>query len=219
MLETKDERVVNYYKQSLKEIEAVKASRHKPKLLLHACCGPCACHPLEVLNDVFDITIYYANSNIFPKSEYERRRDELVNKVVGYFKDVKVVVPPYDNVAYNRLLAPYAKEKECGKRCWLCYELRLRDTFDYAKANGYDYVCTVLTISRMKDSQVINQIAALVAKDYPDIHYFYSDFKKDNGITKGNAIARHLGLYRQDYCGCIYSWNERNHRIQAKENK
>ena len=218
MLETKDETVVNYYKQSLKEIESIKWLDHKPKLLLHACCGPCACHPLEMLQDIFDITIYYANSNIFPESEYIRRKDELVNKVIPHFPNIKVVIPPYDNVHYNQQLAPYGKEKECGKRCWLCYELRLRATFDYAKANGFDYVCTVLTISRMKDSQVINQIAKLVAKDYPDIHYFYSDFKKDNGITKGNAIARDLGLYRQDYCGCVYSWTERNHRIQAKEN-
>ena len=216
MLEAKDPNIINYYKRSLKELDNIKRMDHKPKLLLHACCGPCACHPLEELNDYFDITVYYANSNIYPESEYQRRRDELVQKVIPFFPGVKVVVPPYANQAYTQKLAPYAKEKECGKRCWLCYELRLRETFDYADANGFDYVCTVLTISRMKDSQVINQIAALVAKDYPSIQYFYSDFKKCDGITKGNAIARQLGLYRQDYCGCVYSWLERNARIQSK---
>ena len=216
MLEAKDPRVINYYKLSQNEIETIKAIDHKPSLLLHACCGPCACHPLDQLHDLFDITVYYANSNIYPPQEYQRRKDELVDKVIPYFGNVKVVIPEYDNPGYTKLLSPYADEKECGKRCWLCYELRLRQTFDYAANHGFDYVCTVLTISRMKDSQVINQIAHMVQQDYPNIRYFYSDFKKHDGITKGNAIARTLGLYRQDYCGCVYSWIERNQRLENK---
>ena len=219
MLEKKDPKVINYYKRSHNELEHIANMDHKPKLLLHACCGPCACHPLERLSHYFDITVFYANSNIYPESEYLRRKNELVEKVIPYFHNVKVVIPPYDNGGYTQKLSPYANEKECGKRCWLCYELRLRETFEYARLNGFDYVCTVLTISRMKDSQVINQIAAMVATDYPDIHYFFSDFKKNDGITKGNAIARDLGLYRQDYCGCVYSWIDRNKRIEAKSQR
>lgn len=217
MLEKLDPNIINYYKLSLKELDEIKKLNYKPKLLLHVCCGPCSMWPLTFLHDYFDITIYYANSNIYPQSEYEKRVYELNNKVIPYFKDINIIYPLYDNVEYTKKLLPYKDEPECGKRCWLCYQLRLEETFKYAYENNYEYVSTVLTISRQKNSQAINQVAKLVADKYPTIKYFYSDYKKMHGLEIGTKLAKDLGMYQQDYCGCVFSYNQRNQRIANKE--
>lgn len=216
MLETKDPTVVNYHKLSLQEIEKIKALDTKPKLLLHACCGPCACYPIDWLHDLFDVTIYYENSNIYPAQEYHRRKDELIEHVLPHYPNVKLIVPDYDNSSFTQELSIYKDEPERGKRCWLCYQLRLEKTLEYASNHGFDYVCTTLTISRMKDSQVINQIARLASSKYPTIKYFYSDFKKNKGLEVGNALAREYNCYRQDYCGCVYSYVEKEKRNQSR---
>ncbi|WP_108773958.1 epoxyqueuosine reductase QueH [Lactimicrobium massiliense] len=202
----------NWYLKSLDELKQVKASGTKPKLLMHACCGPCAGWPLEFLHDYFDITILYNNSNIYPASEYQRREQELERllPLLG-MDDVKVVVPPYDNAAYTReVLSARADDPEGWKRCFGCYRARMKEGFAYAHAHGFGWFTTVMTISRQKDSQVLNQIGLELAKDYPDIHYFVSDFKKKGGQVRRDEIVSEFNLYHQDYCGCIYSYHERH---------
>ena len=203
---------INYYKVSLKEIENLKGTE-KPRLLLHACCGPCACWPLRFLSEHFRVTIYFNNSNIYPSNEYDRRLEEL-KKLLGYLKkdygyDVDLVVTPYENEQYNRFLAPHKDDPEGGERCKLCYEKRMKEAYCYAQKEGFDYFTTVMTISRQKDSQVMNEIGAKLEPLFPNTKYFYSDFKKAKGIEIGKEMRIHYGLYNQNYCGCIYSYLKR----------
>lgn len=204
------EAYVNYYKMSLRELAEIPGGT-RPSLLLHSCCGPCSCYPLTFLCPVFDVTIYYGNSNIYPAAEYSRRLNEL-NKLLEYLKrdygyEVKLVVPPYDNAKYNLALAPLAGEKEGGARCFLCYEKRMAEAFDYAEENGFNYFTTVMSISRQKDSQILNRIGKKLAASHKNAKYFYSDFKKNKGIDIGREMRIHYGLYNQLYCGCVYSYN------------
>jgi predicted adenine nucleotide alpha hydrolase (AANH) superfamily ATPase len=205
----------NYYQLSLQEIEAIRASGTKPKLLLHACCGPCAGWPLEFLHDVFAITILYNNANIYPQAEYERRRDELLRllPLMGY-DDIEVVVPPYDNITYTKeVLAERKDDPEGWKRCFHCYEVRMEEGFRYAEQHGFPWFTTVMTISRQKDSQVLNAIGRKLAEKHPSVRYFYSDFKKAGGQNRRDEIVRTYDLYHQDYCGCVYSYTERQKKI------
>lgn len=203
------ETYINYYKKSLKELETLPVSP-KPTLLLHACCGPCSCFPLTFLCPHFAVTIYYNNSNIYPESEYIRRLDEL-KKLLAYFKrdygyEVALLVPPYDNDAYNKDLEPYAALPEGQTRCFICYRKRMSEAYDYAEKNGYDYFTTVMTISRQKDSQVINKIGKELEMNHLKTKYFYSDFKKNKGIDIGQEMRKHYDLYNQLYCGCKYTY-------------
>ena len=202
----------NYYDISLKEIENISPNE-KPKLLLHSCCGPCACWPLRFLCEHFLVTIYFNNSNIYPSSEYYRRLEELkhlltyIKRDYGY--DVSLIVTPYENEKYNNFLSPYKDDVEGGNRCKLCYEKRMKEAYDYAEANNFDYFCTVMTISRQKDSQVLNEIGKKLEATHLRTKYFYSDFKKAKGIDKGREMRINYGLYNQNYCGCIYSYIKR----------
>ncbi len=203
---------INYYKISLDEIAKIPAG-FKPTLLLHSCCGPCACWPLKFLCNHFKVTIFFNNSNIYPSEEYFRRLNELkkllreLKKDYGF--DVPLIVMPYENEKYNKDLEPYKDEPECGKRCKLCYAKRMKEAYDYAETNSFDYFTTVMTISRQKNSQVMNEIGHSLEMSHPGTKYFYSDFKKDNGILKGKEMREHYNLYNQNYCGCIYSYQKR----------
>ena len=204
---------VNYYIKSLEELKTIPKDK-KPKLLLHACCGPCSCFPLVFLCPHFDVTIYYNNSNIYPEAEYTRRLEELkklleyVKKDYGFF--VNLLIPEYKNIEYTKkVLEPLKEYPEGSLRCFACYEARMAEAFDYAEANGYDYFTTVMSISRQKSSQKMNEIGAKLEKDHKHTKYFYSDFKKNKGIDEGRAIKNHYGLYSQTYCGCVYSYKAR----------
>ena len=203
----------NYDALALEEIERIDASGKRPRLLMHVCCGPCSCYPLTFLCPHFDVTLYYNNSNIYPPSEFDRRQHELIKLLDDLKRDygfeVGLVLPPYDNDSYNEFLAPYADEKEGGPRCKLCYERRMREAYDYAEKEGFDYFCTVMTISRQKSSLILNAVGRDLEAEGHKTKYFYSDFKKRNGLLKGKAIREKYGLYNQDYCGCIYSLRER----------
>lgn len=202
----------NWHLASQKEMEAVRNSGRKPKMLLHACCGPCAAWPLEYLRDVFSLTVYYNNSNIWPEQEYARRRDELIRYVQeAGMPEIRVIVPPYDNAAYtDTWLKDRWDDPEGWKRCFRCYEVRMREAFRYAAENGFDYVTTVMTISRQKDSQILNRIGLKLQEEFPSIRYFVSDFKKGGGQVRRDEIVREYGLYHQDYCGCVYSYAARH---------
>lgn len=211
-LKRKQENKPNYYLISLKEIEEIKKAypTHKPKLLLHVCCAVCAGWPLEFLSKIFDITIYYNNSNIYPESEYTRRKEELIRLVHEiYGEDIKMIFPLYDNIAYTKKLEPYKDEPEGWLRCFLCYELRMSEAYNYAEQNHFDYFTTVMTISRQKDSQKLNEIGHSLELKHPSVKYFYSDFKKSGGQVRRDEIVHEYHLYSQDYCGCVYSYQTR----------
>ena len=201
---------VNYQRLALKELETFQGK--KKSLLFHVCCGPCSCYPLTFLAPYFDITIYYANSNIYPKEEYDHRLAELKRLLECYKRDrgydIKLIVPPYENEAYTKKLAPLAHLGEFSERCFLCYRLRMEEAYDYAEANGFDYFTTVMTVSRQKNSQKLNEIGAELEKKHTHTKYFYSDFKKNKGLEIGTEIRKSYDLYNQDYCGCVYSYEE-----------
>lgn len=204
----KSTKKIDYYRQSIETIEQLKGTR--PKLLLHACCAPCASFPLEFLQEAFDVTIFYNNSNIYPTEEYERRLNELKAFLKDNHPDVKLIVTPYDNEGYTKKLEPLKDLPEGRERCFMCYTLRMNEAFAYANDNGYEYFTTVMTISRQKDSQKLNEIGRKLNEKYPNTTYFHSDFKKKKGIDRSVEIAKALNLYKQDYCGCIYSYNKRH---------
>ena len=197
--------------ESLKEI---KKENKKPTLLLHSCCAPCNAYPLELLVEYFDLTLMYNNSNIYPEKEYIRRLDEL-KKYVDFINNkynvhIKLIETPYNNLEYNKILEPFKDQKEGMDRCKLCYKTRMNEAYKYASENNFDYFTTVMTISRQKNSIVLNNIGIELSKLYPNTKYFISDFKKNKGIDKGLEIAKEHNMYRQDYCGCIYSYQNKN---------
>ena len=201
------------YQLFLKQIEEVKKLDYKPSLLLHSCCAPCSCYPLLVLKDYFKITIFYNNSNIYPKSEYDLRLKTLqtyVDKInKEYDCDIKIVTSEYRNDEFNKILEKRKDDKEGSVRCFTCYALRYKELCEYASKNNYEYVCSVMTISRQKNSIVLNNIGIELSTLYPNTKYFISDFKKNKGIDKGLEIAKAHNMYRQDYCGCLFSKNKK----------
>ena len=156
----------------------------------------------------------YNNSNIYPEKEYIRRLDEL-KKYVDFINNkynvhIKLIETPYNNLEYNKILEPFKDQKEGMDRCKLCYKTRMNEAYKYASENNFDYFTTVMTISRQKNSIVLNNIGIELSKLYPNTKYFISDFKKNKGIDKGLEIAKEHNMYRQDYCGCIYSYQNKN---------
>lgn len=196
---------------------------NKPSLLLHACCGPCSSYVLEYLYKYFDITVFYYNPNIYPQEEYQRRLAEL-KKLYEVFPPalegkVKVVEEAYDPEDFYKAVGTranpdLAQEPEKGERCRRCYSFRLRRAYDFAVAGHYDYFCTTLSISPFKDAEKLNVIGEQLEAENPSgPHWLPSDFKKKGGFKRSLEISSEYGMYRQDYCGCIYSKNNRNSAI------
>ena len=201
---------VNYYKKSQQILDEIKKFSAKPKLLLHACCGPCSTFPLTFLCPHFDVTIFFNNSNIYPGDEYYRRLNEL-KRFLGLFErdygyHVDVVEVPYDNENYMKDLEPYKDQPEGQERCFICYEKRMDQAFAYADSHGFDYFTTVMTISRQKNSQKLNEIGKKISEKYKNTKYFFSDFKKNKGIDEAREMRIKYELYQQLYCGCKYTY-------------
>ena len=190
--------ITNYkeFKEFLSTLEG------KPKLLLHACCGPCASGVLSRLVDKFDITIYYANDNIDTLNEFIKRQKELLT-VAGYY-DIKVVTKEYQSKRYYEAVKGLEHLGEFSPRCYNCMKMRLEDSALYAKENGFDYFTTTLSISPYKSSKDINEIGYQLESQY-GIKYLFSDFKKEDGYLKSIKYSKEYDLYRQNYCGCRYS--------------
>lgn len=193
----------NYHLLGKKELEGLKEVK---KILLHSCCAPCSSQVITYLTNYFDITILYYNPNISPKEEYLKRKEEqirLINSIKTKNK-LDYIDCDYDNEIYNKLIKGYEEYKEGGARCTICFNQRLEKTASIAKENNYDYFCTTLTISPYKNAKLINQIGETLQEKHK-IKWLYSDFKKEEGYKKSIELSKIYNLYRQDYCGCIYS--------------
>lgn len=188
----------------------IKSLDNKPKLLLHTCCAPCSTHTIDVLKDHFDITIFYSNSNIYPEEEFRKRLDEQIEYAARF--NISVIEDSYNSKEFYETIKGHELDGEKSKRCYLCYEMRLRHTIERAKALGFDYFTTSLSISPYKVTRWINEIGYKLESIY-GIKYLYSDFKKENGYKESIRISQENNMYRQDYCGCVFSKREREEKV------
>ena len=198
---------MNYQVKMQEILNNLKA---KKKLLLHACCAPCSSAVLEAISKYFDITILYYNPNITSIDEYDKRYEELKKFIsqVNFFNDVNILNVDYNNKEFFCAIKGLEGEKEGGLRCFSCYKLRMKKTALMAKELGFDYFTTTLSISPYKNVNYINEIGESLEKEV-GIKYLYADFKKKNGYKRSIELSKKYNLYRQDYCGCIFSKIER----------
>ena len=197
---------MNYQLELEKILKNIIEENKLPKLLLHACCAPCSSYVLEYLSKYFEITILYYNPNIYPETEYLRRKEELEKFLIEFkcINKVELVQMNYDQKEYYQAIKGLETLGEKSKRCYNCYKLRMERACLYAKNNNFDYFTTTLSISPYKVSSWINEIGENLGKEY-NIKYLYSDFKKKNGYKRSLELSRKYNLYRQDYCGCKFS--------------
>lgn len=190
----------------LMENQIKNINKKVPTLLLHACCAPCSSAVLERLGNIFKITVLYYNPNITEESEYNKRLEEI-HKFIKKFKtkySIEVIDGRYDPKEFFDMAKNLENEPERGKRCYLCYQMRLKETANVAEKLSFDYFTTTLSLSPYKNSNWINEIGEKLDNNY-QTKYLYSDFKKNNGYKRSIELSKEYNLYRQDYCGCIYS--------------
>ncbi|GAB2024565.1 epoxyqueuosine reductase QueH [Lactovum odontotermitis] len=210
ILENKKDQKVNYDQILRKMIESWEEQEVRPKLIIHSCCAPCSTYTLEFLTQYADVTIYYANSNIHPQAEYERRAlvqkefvDEFNRRTNNHVAFIEEEYRP--NEFIQMVLAKgLQNEPERGLRCSACFQMRLDLVAKKAVELGYDYFGSALTISPQKNSQVINEIG-LDAQRLFDVKYLPSDFKKNKGYERSLQMCKEYDIYRQCYCGCIFA--------------
>lgn len=199
---------MNFQKLLEEEINKIKDNNKKPKLLLHACCGPCSSYVIEYLSNYFDITIYYYNPNIYPEDEYLRRLNELIKFIKKFNDKITVIEEKYNTKEYYDKIKGLENLGERSKRCYNCYKFRMDKAAIYAKHNNYDYFTTTLSISPYKNAEWLNEIGKNLETKY-NINYLYADFKKKNGYKRSLELSKEYKLYRQEYCGCVYSYQEK----------
>ena len=198
----------NYQKQ----MDAVVASLpqgERPRLLLQSCCGPCSSYVLEALTPFFRVTVLYYNPNIQPRAEYDLRLENQ-RKIIAALPTpsaVDILECDYDGEKYDAAVKGLESEPEGGARCTVCFRLRLEETAKRASELGYDWFCTTLTVSPHKDAERLNQIGRALGERY-GVPFLPSDFKKREGYKRSIQLSKEYELYRQDYCGCLYSKSE-----------
>lgn len=202
-----------------KTIKEIQKKDTVPSLLLHSCCAPCSSYVLEYLSEYFNITILFYNPNISPEQEFIKRADELRRLIseMPLKYDVKFIEGSYDSDRFYHMSKGLEHMKEGDERCFKCYRLRLEEAAKAAKNGGFDYFTTTLSISPHKNAQMLNQIGGELAETY-GVNYLFSDFKKKNGYKRSCELSEEYGLYRQNYCGCVYSRAEALERERAKNN-
>lgn len=229
---------MNYYQKFLEQIENLtnvkKTDKNtKPTLLLHACCAPCSSHVLSVVAEHFDVTVFFYNPNIDDEAEYKKRLDELVRFTgeADFARDVKVADGGYGPEEFFKMAKGRENLPEGNERCYDCYKLRLKKTAEYALMHGFDFFTTTLSISPYKRSDWINEIGTLLEREMREEicgqcgengagsipEFLFSDFKKKNGYKHSIELSSEYSLYRQDYCGCIFSKVERDKKLKEKE--
>ena len=199
------------------EIYTVEGEGRKPRLLLHCCCAPCSSATLERLQEKFDIDIFYYNPNIEPYEEFVKRAGEEQRFIREFRPDggVGVIVAEYDHEAFERIARGREDMPERSERCYLCYETRIRRTAEYAREHGYDCFTTSLSISPYKSSRWINEIGVRLEEEI-GVTFVWSDFKKKDGYRRSIELSREYDLYRQDWCGCVYSRAERERKLAER---
>lgn len=199
----------NYQKELEKIIEENRRSNKIPSLFLHSCCAPCSSYVLEYLSHFFSITVFYYNPNISPKEEYEHRVEEI-RRLIGemeFVHPVKFVEGRYEPKEFFDMAKGLEDVPEGGERCFRCYRLRMEEAAKLAKEGGYDYFATTLTISPLKNAGKLNEIGEELEGIYK-VSHLPSDFKKKNGYKRSIELSHEHGLYRQNYCGCVFSKRE-----------
>ncbi len=200
----------NYQKRLDDQLKTVASTNTKPSLLLHACCAPCSSYVLEYLNEHFNITLCFYNPNIAPEEEYLFRANELKRLVseMGLETKVNILIPEYTPSDFEVIAKGKEEQPERGSRCTDCYYLRLKKTFEIAEKRAFNFFSTTLSISPHKDADRINGIGEKLAES-SSVKWLYSDFKKKNGYKRSIELSQKYNLYRQNYCGCVYSKNSR----------
>lgn len=200
----------NYQKELDQVLEKLTKEQKVPKLLLHSCCAPCSSYVIEYLSSYFNITVFYYNPNIYPDEEYEKRVEEQMRFIREFPTKypVEFLRGDFEKQRFYDAVKGYEQEREGGERCFRCYELRLSESANVAKSIGADYFTTTLSISPLKNAAKLNEIGERLAKEY-GIAYLVSDFKKKNGYKRSVELSGEYGMYRQDYCGCVFSKQER----------
>lgn len=197
---------INYQKELDKIIQQLEREDITPSLLLHSCCAPCSSYVLEYLSQYFSVTVFYYNPNISKKEEYEKRKAEQI-RLIGEMKTnnkVSFLDCDYNPAEFFDCAKGYENCTEGGERCFRCYRLRLEKTAQTAKKQNFDYFCTTLSISPLKNAQKINEIGFDVESEQ-GVKWLPSDFKKREGYKRSIELSRQFDLYRQNYCGCVYS--------------
>ncbi len=201
---------INYQKVLEKIIKKLQIEEITPSLLLHSCCAPCSSYVLEYLSEYFKITVLYYNPNIFPLEEYKYRIEEqrrLINSLPAK-NPISFIPTEYEPEKFYGAVKGYENIPEGGERCFKCYELRLREAALYARRGDFDYFTTTLSISPLKKADKLNEIGLRLEEEY-GVKYLCSDFKKKNGYKRSVELSTEYGLYRQEYCGCVFSKKER----------
>lgn len=204
----------NYQKELDRLLEGIDKEGRTPRLFLHSCCAPCSSYVLEYLSRYFEITVFFYNPNISPAEEYEKRVEEI-RRMIGemeFVHPVKLVEGEYDPQVFFQMAKGMEHIPEGGERCFGCYRLRMEEAARLAKEGNYDYFTTTLSISPLKNAQKINEIGEELAEIY-QVSHLPSDFKKKNGYKRSIELSGEYELYRQDYCGCVFS------KLEREENK
>ena len=194
---------INYQKEMEKILAELEAEGRTPRLLLHSCCAPCSSYVLEYLSPYFFITDFYYNPNIAPADEYRKRVSEM-QRLIREMPLPHPVEGIYDPDRFYEMAKGKEDIPEGGERCFACFEMRLREAAQEALRLHMDYFTTSLSISPLKDAQKLNEIGIRLGEEY-GVPYLVSDFKKKNGFRRSTELSREYHLYRQNYCGCVYS--------------
>lgn len=203
----------NYQRQLEDVLRRIEAENRVPTLLLHSCCAPCSSYVLEYLSDYFQITVFYYNPNIYPDEEYlhrVREQQELIRRMPLKYS-VSFIEGDYEKDKFYEMAKGLEDAKEGGERCFRCYRLRLEKTASLAARSGFDYFTTTLSISPLKNAAKLNEIGESLAESF-GVSWLPSDFKKKNGYKRSVELSAQYQLYRQDYCGCVFSRREREQR-------
>lgn len=196
----------NYQRELDTILTGLTADKTVPVLFLHSCCAPCSSYVLEYLSEYFNIIVYYYNPNIYPEGEYQKRAEEQQRLIASMplKHPVRFLRGAFEADKYYAAVKGLEKETEGGRRCMECFHLRLSETAKHAAEQKADYFATTLTISPLKNAEAINEIGEQLAKEY-GVKWLPSDFKKKNGFKRSGELSRQYGLYRQNYCGCVFS--------------
>lgn len=201
----------NYQKELEQLIERHQEKGEIPRLLLHSCCAPCSTYCLEYLSQYFWVTVLYYNPNIYPPQEIRLRANEQERLIASMpaKHTVTYLEGSYEPERFYQAVKGHEADPEGGERCFLCYRLRLEEAAREAKKGGFDYFTTTLSISPLKNAEKLNEIGEALGEEY-GVRYLLSDFKKKNGYRRSTELSREYGLYRQNYCGCIFSMRQQN---------